>query len=53
MEEEQKVYDEFINGDLRYLDAIERLAKLYDDHKEAERVVTEWADANSQFGAGA
>jgi hypothetical protein len=57
MDSEQRIFVEFYSGDLKYLDAIERLTKIYDDAKEAERVVSEWAEAaeidNGQFGVGA
>lgn len=45
MDTEQTIHDEFANGDLKFLDAVQGLQGLGYDPKEAERVVSEWADA--------
>ena len=45
MDCEEAIYEDFANGDLKYLDAIQRLQGIGYDPKEAERVVSEWADA--------
>jgi Holliday junction resolvasome RuvABC DNA-binding subunit len=43
---EARIYREFFYENLKYLDAIERLKRLGYDAKEAERVVSEWADSD-------
>lgn len=44
MDTEEGIYNEFKNGDLSYIDAIERLQKFNYTPIEAEELVSEWAD---------
>lgn len=57
MDSDQVIYEEFCSQNLGYLAAIERLQAIGTDPKEAERMVSEWAEAmeidNGQFGVGA
>jgi hypothetical protein len=51
-ESEMKIWAEFMHGGLAFIDAINQLEKLGFDPKEAERMVSEWADSaeTSQLG---
>lgn len=44
----QTIYTEFACGELAYIDAIERVQSLGESPKEAERIVSEWADGLEQ-----
>lgn len=43
-DDESVIWREFIHGEMKYLDAIERLVTLGYPPKEAERIVNEWID---------
>lgn len=42
---EQTIHDEFVSGDLNFLDAVQGLEGLGYDPQDAEHVVSAWADA--------
>lgn len=45
---DQTIFEEFARGDLGLFDAIERLQAIGHEPKEAERIVSEWAECEEK-----
>lgn len=41
-DDEEKIYDEYINGRIDYTDAVIRLTAVLDDVEKAQAMVNEW-----------